>query len=182
MAIGAIATALAFVFIYKQTKSIKAQTRAIEEDMKQSKRQTELLEQEMNYRLRPWLYPTDKGKLNIKEWKEESKKGLDVKFYLCFKNEGGLPAKSLNAQVTFRTMLKGAKDSTSHYPGHAVFSQREFLVEGVAFFNDLEIEDRTRYTKFSLPILITVRLEYEYGAQSDVRKGFYEGRFQIKEL
>jgi hypothetical protein len=25
-------------------------------------------------------------------------------------------------------------------------------------------------------------LEYEYGTQSNVRKGFYEGRFQVKEL
>ena len=52
-------------------------------------------------------------------------------------------------------------------------------MEGGTLFKGLETEDNT---KFSLSILIAVRLEYEYGAQSDVRKGFYEGRFQVKEL
>ena len=52
-------------------------------------------------------------------------------------------------------------------------------MEGDAFFKGLEVEDNI---KFSLPILTAVRLEYEYGTQSDVRKGFYERRFQVKEL
>ena len=50
-------------------------------------------------------------------------------------------------------------------------------MEGGTSFKGLETEDNT---KFSLSI--AVRLEYEYGAQSDVRKGFYERRFQVKEL
>jgi hypothetical protein len=99
--VGAIATAGALGFIIYQTISLS--------------RQTKLFEKEMDYRLRPWFFPTDIGKLHIKKWNEESKKGLDVILYLYFKNEGSLPVKSFNATVKFRTMLNSILSYVSSY-------------------------------------------------------------------
>jgi hypothetical protein len=163
-AIGAFATAGALIAVIFQAKSMRTQT-------------------EMEYRLRPWLRPTEIGKhflLLIKEWKEESKSGLELIVHKYFINEGSLPAKSFIGFVTVSSnRIDDYKSYATTYPGHAIFGGVDFRIEGYSFLSDVEIIDNS---KFSRPIHIGLRIEYEYGTRMSPRKGFYQGHFGVEEI
>lgn len=164
--VGALATAGALIAIIFQTRSMK--------------KQTELLDNEMDYRLRPWLYPADTWTLLVKRWNDVSKQGLEIIVHQYFINEGMLPAKSFLAYITCsRKKVEDYKAQATIFPGYAIFPKREFHIEGYSFFKDLNIEDNM---KFSDDIYIAVRLEYEYGAGTNTRSGFYQGLFRVKEI
>lgn len=57
--IGALATAGALGFIIIQTISIRKQTNSFEKQLEQGKKHSELLQKDMDYRFRPWLYPVE---------------------------------------------------------------------------------------------------------------------------
>ena len=183
--IGAIATAAAFVFIYMQTKSIKAQTRAIEKDMQQSKQQTELLEKDMNYRFRPWLYPVNTQQplfLMVKRSKDQSRPGLYIRVKKDFVNEGTFSTRSVNIYVAFSNrIITEYKANASNQSQSAIFPGRTFEVEGCTFFEGLTIRDDAR-NSLSGHIFISILLEYTYGDVANLKTGSYLGIFRIDRL
>ena len=179
--IGALATAGALVAIIFQTKSMN--------------KQTELLDNEMDYRLRPWLYPVDTEKhmeLFIRVSEDSSKNVLGIRVEKSFKNAGRFPTKKVNIYVTGSDKrIENFKSDAYMSDQTAVFPKQTFRVHSQLNIKILHLLDRIvipgknglfeRY-KLDKHIYIGILLEYEYGSGKSKKAGYYKGLFRVDRL
>jgi len=192
---GAIATALAFGFIWSQTKSIKSQSQTFEKQLEESKKQTRQSQDEIDFRLRPWLYPTDTTKhlqLIIGISDDSLMSVIDVHVKKKFENAGVFPTKKVYVYVKGNDKkIDDFKSGSETSDLTAVFPKQEFCVSAILKIKDLHLVDREnvigedfKFTRYKLDkhLYISVLLDFEYLSGNSKNHGYYQALFRIDKL